>query len=71
MICIGIDIAKEKHFAAAMTSDGEVVIEPFGFINNCEGFKLLLSKLNAFNKSDLLIGLESTAHYAENLILLQ
>ena len=31
MIYIGIDIAKEKHFAAAMTADGEVLIQPFGF----------------------------------------
>lgn len=68
MVYIGIDVAKEKHFAAAMKSNGEVVLEPFGFNNNCEGFRLLLSKLNAFDKSDLLIGLESTAHYAENLI---
>jgi len=68
MIYIGIDIAKQKHFAAAMTADGEVLIPPFGFMNNSEGFSLLLSKLKPFDKSSLLIGLESTAHYGENLI---
>lgn len=68
MIYVGIDIAKEKHFAAAMTADGEVLIKPFGFTNNSEGFKLLLSNLKSFDKSNLLIGLESTAHYGENLI---
>ena len=68
MIYVGIDIAKEKHFAAAMTSDGEVLLKPFGFTNNSEGFKLFLSNLKPFDKTNLLIGLESTAHYGENLI---
>ena len=68
MFYVGIDIAKEKHFAAAMTADGEVLFQPFGFSNNHEGFQQLLSKLMQFEKSDTLIGLESTAHYCENLI---
>ncbi len=68
MIYVGIDIAKQKHFAAAMTSDGEVLIPPFGFTNNSEGFTLLLSKLKSFDKENLIVGLESTAHYGENLI---
>lgn len=68
MIYVGIDIAKQKHFAAAMTTDGEVLIPPFGFTNNSDGFMLFLSKLKSFDKADLLIGLESTAHYGENLI---
>lgn len=68
MIFIGIDIAKQKHFAAAMTADGEVLIPSFGFTNNSEGFTFLLSKLKTFDKENLLIGLESTAHYGENLI---
>lgn len=68
MIYVGIDIAKQKHFAAAMTADGEVLIPPFGFTNDSEGFKLFLSKLKTFDKENLLVGLESTAHYGENLI---
>ena len=69
MIYVGIDIAKLKHFAAAMTTDGEIVIEPFGFENNAKGFNLLLSKLKCFKKEEMIIGLESTAHYGENLLL--
>jgi len=68
MIYVGIDIAKQKHFAAAMTADGEVLIKPFSFTNDSEGFTLLLSKLKAFDRKNLLIGLESTSHYGENLI---
>ena len=68
MIYVGIDIAKETHVAAAVDSDGVSIIEPFSFTNNHEGFKLLKSKLDTLDKSNLLIGLESTAHYAENVI---
>lgn len=68
MIYIGIDIAKQVHFASAMTADGEVLLSPFPFNNNTEGFALLSSKLKTFNKDNVLIGLESTAHYGENLI---
>lgn len=68
MIYVGIDIAKLKHFAAAMTADGEVLVPPFSFTNDAEGFNIFLSKIESFDKSDTLIGLESTAHYGENLI---
>lgn len=68
MIYVGIDIAKQKHFAAAMSSNGEVLVPPFSFTNDCTGFELLLSNIKDFNKDELLIGLESTAHYADNLV---
>ena len=68
MILVGVDIAKQTHYAAARRSDGEPVFPVFGFPNNLEGFELLLSKLKPFSKSEILIGLESTAHYAENLV---
>ncbi len=70
MIFVGIDIAKKKHFAAAMNSDGQIIFEPFPFDNNIQGFSLLTSKINIFDKEDVIIGMESTAHYAENLILI-
>ena len=67
MIYVGIDIAKETHVAAAMSTDGVVLLEPFAFQNDHEGFKLLKAKLDSL-KGDILVGLESTAHYAENVI---
>lgn len=63
-----MDVAKETHVAAAMDSDGVVLLDPFAFQNDHEGFQLLKAKLETLDKNDLLIGLESTAHYAENLI---
>lgn len=68
MIYVGIDIAKLNHFAAAISSDGEVLIEPFKFSNDNDGFLKLLSKINSFDKNSLIIGLESTAHYGNNLL---
>ena len=68
MIYVGIDVAKETHVAAAMNTDGVVLLEPFAFQNDHDGFQMLKAKLETLDKNDLLIGLESTAHYAENLI---
>ena len=67
-IYVGIDIAKLNHFAAAISSDGEIIIEPFKFTNDADGFQLLVSKLESFDKNSLIIGLESTAHYGDNLV---
>lgn len=68
MIFVGIDIAKLNHFASAISSDGEVLIQPFKFTNDNDGFQLLLSKLELFELDSLIIGLESTAHYGNNLV---
>ena len=68
MIYVGIDVAKDTHYAAAMNSDGMVLLEPFAFNNTADGFCALLKKISAFDKTDLLIGLESTGIYSENLI---
>jgi len=68
MIYVGIDIAKDKHFCAIADSDGEILEQPFGFDNNRAGYSLLLSKLKPFSKESVLIGMESTAHYGENLL---
>ena len=68
MIYVGIDIAKNTHWASAMNSDGEILLQPFSFQNNNEGFQKFISKLSNFDKQKMLIGLESTAHYGENII---
>ena len=69
MIKVGIDIAKQNHYASIVNANtGEVIEKPFLVTNNSNGFEFLLSKLKQFDKSDILIGLESTAHYGNNLI---
>ncbi len=70
MIYVGIDIAKLNHFASAISSDGEVLIEPFKFTNDGDGFQMLVSKLDSLDAEpdSIIIGLESTAHYGDNLV---
>lgn len=67
MIYVGIDIAKRTHYASVMSSDGEILVQPFPFSNDHAGFQKLVSYIDSYPKEDLLIGMESTAHYAENL----
>lgn len=70
MIYVGIDIAKLNHFASAISSDGEILMEPFKFSNDADRFLLLSSKLEilSLQGDSLIIGLESTAHYGDNLV---
>ena len=69
MIYVGIDIAKTNHYASIVDySTGEVIENPFLVTNNKQGFDLLFSKIKNFHKDKVLIGLESTAHYGNNLI---
>lgn len=65
-IFVGIDIAKHIHYASIVDKDG-CISKPFKFENNFKGFNILISRLNDFNKEDILIGYESTAHYQDNL----
>ena len=68
MIYVGIDVAKLNHYASALSSDGEVLIEPFKFTNDNDGFCLLSSHLDTLPDDSFIIGLESTAHYGDNLV---
>ncbi|MDD5841963.1 MAG: IS110 family transposase [Solobacterium sp.] len=68
MIYVGVDIAKLNHFASAVSSEGDILIEPFKFTNDNDGFQLLISKLESLDKGSIIIGLESTAHYGDNLV---
>ncbi|WP_432667147.1 transposase [Wukongibacter baidiensis] len=68
MIYVGVDIAKKTHFASVISSDDEILAEPFEFSNDDDGFHKLTSCLNSFEKDNLIIGLRSTAHYGNNLV---
>lgn len=68
MIYVGIDVAKETHYAAVMNSDSKVLVKPFAFTNDAPGFAEFISKISSFPMDELLIGLESTGIYSENLI---
>ncbi|MFQ9650176.1 MAG: IS110 family transposase [Enterocloster sp.] len=63
-----LDVANLNHFATSISSEGEILIEPLKFTNNYDGFYLLLSKLAPLDQNSINIGLESTAHYGDNLV---
>ena len=56
MIYAGIDVAKLNHFASVVSSDGEVLVEPFEFSNDFEGFRSLSLVLDKYDRDQLLIG---------------
>ncbi|WP_147369019.1 IS110 family transposase, partial [Fusobacterium necrophorum] len=69
MFLVGIDIAKLNHVASCFDfSTNEVVFSNFKFKNDFNGFSALLKKIGTFDIKNLMIGLESTSHYGENLI---
>ena len=69
MFLLGIDIAKLNHVASCIdSSTNEVVFSNFKFKNDFKGFSSLLDKIRTFNAENLIIGMESTSHYGENLI---
>ena len=49
MIYAGIDIAKLNHFASVVSSDGEVLVKPFQFSNDLEGFRSLSLVLDKYS----------------------
>lgn len=70
MIYVGIDIAKLNHFASAISSDGAELMKPFKFTNGGDGFQMLVSRLAdlSLEGDSIIIGLESPAHYGDNLV---
>ena len=69
MFLLGIDIAKLNHVASCIdSSTNEIIFSNFKFKNDFIGFSALLDKIKTFDTKNLIIGLESTSHYGENLI---
>lgn len=67
---VGVDIAKETHYAAMTNQHGEILIESFPFQNSKRGFDLFLNSILSFQQEseNMIIGFESTAHYADNFV---
>ena len=65
---IGIDIGKFNHCACVVSSEGEVLIEPFFFTNNLEGFESFIKAVKKYKSPRHIVGLEATGHYGDNLI---
>ena len=70
MICVGIDVAKDKHDCFIISSEGKVIADVFTIPNNMEGFNCLLQKIKACSVSQdkIKVGLEATGHYSYNIL---
>ncbi len=70
MICVGIDVAKDKHDCFILSSEGTVLADVFTIPNNMDGFKKLLNTIEGCaKKSDKIkVGLEATGHYSYNIL---
>lgn len=70
MICVGIDVAKDKHDCIILNSEGKILAGAFTFSNNAEGFDTLLHKIHSCENSNdkIKVGLEATGHYSYNIL---
>ena len=70
MICVGIDVAKDKHDCFILSGEGEVLADVFTIPNSRPGFERLLGQIaaNRRESEELRIGLEATGHYNCNLL---
>ena len=70
MICVGIDVAKDKYDCFILSSEGEVLADVFTIPNNAEGFDTLLQTIRrcARPEDKIKAGLEATGHYSYNLL---
>ena len=70
MICVGIDVAKDKHDCFILSSEGEILADVFTIPNNAEGFDKLLHKIRSCTRPQdkIKIGLEATGHYSYNIL---
>ena len=70
MICVGIDVSKDKHDCFIFSSEGVVLADVFTIPNNLEGFHTLLNKLRSCStpQDSIKVGLEATGHYSYNIL---
>jgi transposase len=71
MLFVGIDVAKNKHDVAVLSSEGEIVLNHLRIQNNRDGFTELhitLHQLVKDSNEDIRIALEDTGHYSFNII---
>lgn len=66
---VGIDIGSQTCSACGLKPDKSQIIKPTDFANAAAGFARLLEKLEhlAVSPSQILIGMEATSRYGENL----
>lgn len=62
MIAVGIDVSKSKSMVAILSSDGEIVAEPFEVYHVNDSLDNLITNLLSLN-DDIKVVMEATGHY--------
>lgn len=66
-IIVGIDIAKNTHWAVIINPNGRILMKSFSFNNTLKGFKSLVENIEKIlmmiNGKKAIIGMEPTGHY--------
>ena len=68
MICVGIDVGKSVHYACVSNDRQTVLKQPFAVPNDEAGFAKLYTAIRKHPKEKVVVGLEATSFYGENLI---
>lgn len=70
MICVGIDVAKDKHDCFIINSEGVILADVFTIPNDMAGFNCLLQRIQVCSAGQdrIKVGLEATGHYIYNIL---
>ena len=72
VLVVAIDGAKKSHKALLADGFGEIITDTFGFPNDLAGAKMFAGSVRKaavdINAFKIIVGLEPTGHYAENLV---
>lgn len=65
---IGIDVSMGKSTIAIISTDGEVISEPFEIEHTKSGFNLILEKIKNIPKDNVKFVMESTGNYCKSIL---
>ena len=65
---VGIDVSMGKSTIAIISTDGEVISEPFEIEHTKSGFNLVLEKIKNIPKDNIKFVMESTGNYCKSLL---
>ncbi|NUH85591.1 hypothetical protein HUN92_18005 [Bacillus firmus] len=74
LLIVAIDAAKFTHKAILSSFYGDILVRPFDFDASLSGFELVKKKIeevmNAHEIEEVVVGIETTGHYYEDLVRL-
>ena len=66
-VYLGLDLAKGTSKVVTIDEDGNEIFSPFNITNTKEGIEKLISKLFSYRKDQIVVGMEISSNYWENM----